>query len=403
MKKFHHITQYSLFLLLCLLTSFAIHGQSKDTLPPSRSDIENHQIEGLVITDIKGTQMKIGGFVQADFMYDFRGMRNRNAFQPSSIIVPAVDDAAMNFSIRQTRLNFSMTGKVKYFGDFSALIEFDFSGPDGTSTPRLRHAWISIGRWDFGQYWSNFMDSDIWPNIVDAWGPNAYLWRRQPQLRYTQPVGTQHTLSFSVEQPGSDVTLPADSAWIVRNLIPDFTGAYTFKFDNSRSNLRFGILLHPITYRTTTDNRVTILGGAFNLSGNIRTTGNDALKFQVSYGSGYARYNEDIGGLGYDAMPDPAENYRLRTLPQRYLSIFYDRWWSKHWSSSIGWGNIWINHNDYLQPTAIKQTNYAVANLLWYPNTYFKTGIELLYGNRINLNGERGDNFRIQFTAFIKL
>ncbi len=403
MKHFYFLTKYSLLLLACFAVSHHVSGQPKDTLPPSRSDIENHRATTCVIADIHGIALKIGGFVQADFIYDFRGMGNRSAFQPSTIVVPTSDDAAMNFSIRQSRLDFMANGRVKYFGDFTALLEFDLYGPNGTSNLRLRHAWISLGHWGFGQYWSNFMDSDIWPNIVDGWGPNAYLWKRQPQLRYTQPIGLQHQLSVSAELPGSDITLPADSAWAVRNLIPDFTAAYKFTWDNSNSYLRLGGLLHPVTYRTTTDNLVTIMGGAFSLSGNIRTVGRDALKFQASYGTGYARYNEDIGGEGYDAFPDPADNYRLRTLPQRYLSIFYDRWWSNHWSSSIGWGNIWIDHNGDSPATAIAQTNYGLVNLLWYPNTYFKTGIELLYGNRINRNGDRGDNVRIQFTAFVKL
>ncbi len=162
-------------------------------------------------------------------------------------------------------------------------------------------------------------------------------------------------------------------------------------------------MLHPISYRTTTNNAVNLIGGAFNFSGNIRTIGNDAIKFQASYGTGYARYSEDISGLGYDALPNPQNDFKLETSTQLYLWAFYDRWWSSKWSSTIGWGHIKVNTQDYQPPTTISYTNYGAVNLLWYPNKYFKTGVEVLYGNRKNLNGEKGENCRIQLSAFITM
>ncbi len=371
--------------------------------PLSRNDIEN-QKHGLVITDIEGISLKIGGYIQADFMYDTKDIQNRDAFQPSSITVPTYDNGGTHFSIRQSRLSFSASGLLKSAGDFNAILEFDLYGPNGSANPRIRHAWISIGKWGFGQYWSNFMDSQIWPNLVDYWGPNAYVWTRQVQLRYTQPLNHSNTLAFSIEQPGADVTFPADSAtWVVRNLYPDITGSYTYSWNNSKSHLRLSGLLHPITYRTSSDNAVKLLGGAFNFSGNIRTTGNDALKFQVSYGTGYARYSEDISGLGYDALPNAQDQVELETSTQFYLWAFYDRWWSHQWSSTIGWGHISIDTKSYQPPATISHTNYGAVNLLWYPNKYFKTGVEVLYGNRKNLNGEKGEDLRIQFSAFITM
>ncbi len=389
-------------ILICcaLLVAAGAHGQEA----LSRNDLENNRM-GIVVTDVKGIQLKIGGYVQADFMYDTRDIGNRYAFQPSSITVPTYDNGATTFSIRQSRLSFTASGPVKGVGDFTAILEFDLYGPDASSNPRIRHAWIGLGKWGFGQYWSNFMDSDIWPNLVDYWGPNAYVWTRQVQARFTQPVGSSGALAVSIEQPGSDVTLPDGSAWSTRSLYPDFTASYTYSWDKGDSHLRLAGLLHPITYRTGPTTTENLIGGAGNLTGNIRTWGRDAIKFQASYGTGYARYSEDISGLGYDAMPGPGPTQDLRTSTQLYLWAFYDRWWSDKLSSTVGWGNINVRNNDagYMLPTTISQTNYGAVNLLWYPNKFFKTGIEVLYGNRKNLDGTRGENVRIQWTAFITM
>ncbi len=140
--------------LIALTINFHVSAQSEQIqrkhYPLARNDIEN-QKHGLVITDINNISLKIGGYVQADFMYDTKDMENRDAFQPSSIIVPTYDNGATNFSIRQSRLSFSATGPLSSGKEFNAILEFDLYGPDGTSNPRIRHAWISIGKWGFGQ------------------------------------------------------------------------------------------------------------------------------------------------------------------------------------------------------------------------------------------------------------
>ncbi len=378
----------------------AIRRAEIGTLPASRNDIENHRSLGFVITDVKGLSLRIGGFLQTDFMYDMRGMTNRNGFQPSTIVVPELDDGATNFSIRQSRLNFLASNPDKLF---TALLELDLSGPEGTTAPRIRHAWISFGNWGFGQYWSNFTNNDTWPNLMDSWGPNAAIWSRQVQIRYTQKLNAANMVALSVEQPGADVTLPSDSGWTVRPLYPDVVGSYAFNWNKGSSHIKLSGLLHPVAYRTSIDNTSTFMGGAFNLSGNISTTGRDAVKFQVSYGTGYARYNEDLSGQGYDAVPDPDDGYKLRPVTQRYLWLFYDRWWSRKLSSTIGWGNITLDTDNYFSPEAVSSTNYGAVNLIWYPNSYFKAGMEIIYGNRKNANGEQADNLRVQFSAFVKL
>src|SRR5688572_18585162 len=82
-------------------------------------------------------------------------------------------DGHTYFSVRQTRLGFK-----NYFqtpmGELRTTFEFEMFGTGvdaGQTTLRLRHAYAELGKWGVGQYWSPFMDIDVFPNTVEYWGP----------------------------------------------------------------------------------------------------------------------------------------------------------------------------------------------------------------------------------------
>jgi hypothetical protein len=82
--------------------------------------------------------------------------------------------------------------------------------------------------------------------------------------------------------------------------------------------------------------------------------------------------------------------------------IYYDHWWSKQWSSSIGFSqNIQQNSPGQLTD-AQNQGYYASANLLWYPMQNVTLGVEGLWGERVNFNGAKGQDERVQFSARVK-
>ena len=52
------------------------------------------------------------------------------------------------------------------------------------STP-VRHMYASWGPFLAGQTNTLFMDGDIFPNVIDYWGPAGMVFVRNPQLRWT--------------------------------------------------------------------------------------------------------------------------------------------------------------------------------------------------------------------------
>ena len=133
--------------------------------------------------------LSITGFTQLDTIYDIVGRMDPawvGAFRPSKILVNNVlPNGETTFSLRQSRLSFQGLAPTAA-GEIKARFEFDLFGvgPDaGQTTIRIRHVYGELGRFLAGQTNSVFMDVDLYPNVIDYWGPVGMVFVRTPQLR----------------------------------------------------------------------------------------------------------------------------------------------------------------------------------------------------------------------------
>lgn len=74
----------------------------------------------------------------------------------------------------------------------------------------------------------------------------------------------------------------------------------------------------------------------------------------------------------------------------------YEHWWARRWSSNIVYGENANSHTDTQPLDIYAGSKYLAANLLWVtaPNTYI--GIEYLWGERENIDGQSARARRIQ-------
>jgi len=181
--------------------------------------------------------LEIYGFGQADAIVDFE-QNNPDWYdvnRPSRL--PAFhhefgNDQRFYLSPRQSRLGAKATFPTSN-GDVKATFEFDMFGVGadaGLTTIRLRHAygqWKSIGA---GQTNSQFMDGDVFPNVLDYWGPNGMLFFRNVQLFWEPYKAGDSTVRVAIEAPGAsgDAGVVADRVELqnvkARFPSPDFTG-----------------------------------------------------------------------------------------------------------------------------------------------------------------------------------
>src|SRR5215831_7114378 len=159
--------------------------------------------------DEKKKSMEIYGFIMMDAGYNFDQIQPDWYDVVRTTKLPSVKNefgtnGNVYFSVRQTRF-----GVKNYFqtsmGELMTQFEFEMFGTGvdaGQTTIRLRHAYAELGKFGAGQYWSPFMDIDVFPNTVEYWGPNGMAFFRNVQIRY-MPIQGDTRLTIALERPGA--------------------------------------------------------------------------------------------------------------------------------------------------------------------------------------------------------
>lgn len=304
-------------------------------------------------------------------------------------------DGQTYFSVRQSRLGVKGYLPTK-FGELKTIFEFEMFGTGvdaGQTTIRLRHAYGELGKWGAGQYWSPFMDIDVFPNSVEYWGPNGMVFFRNVQIRY-MPIQGDTRLTFALERPGasSDQGIYANRIEL-DSIAPDFSLpdlSAEFRFGKKWGYVEAAGILRRIAWedqRTLklvdlTDNAT---GWGVNLSAGIKFFRKDVLHLQYVFGEGIQNYMNDAPvDIGIRNTGDTNRPVEGVALPMTGIVAFYDRYWGDKFSTSIGYSMLDIDNSNAQAPDAFKKGQYALVNLLYYPTANALVGVEYQWGAREN-------------------
>lgn len=353
--------------------------------------------------------------MQADAIYDFNRVDPdwKATLRPSKIPVNCPGDAGCGndgetiLSVRQSRLGFKSFVPTPV-GDLRTKFEIELFGVGddaGETTFRLRHAWGEMGQWGAGQTWSLFMDPDVFPNTIDYWGPAGMVFFRNPQLRWTPLQDNGLSLAVAIESPGSAL----DQGKIETEDLSGFGGDFEswdklpdvtaqLRSSGEWGHVQLATIVRSLGYEIRAqdgggpDGRE--LGYAANLSGIIRVFDGDSILWQIVGGRGFAGYMND-GGTDLAPNGDLDE---ARAVPGLGWLLYYNRQWSDRWTSSIGFG-------EHRQWTTGGQTGSAFStgqlgqvNVLFHPTPGMFVGPELIWGRRMNKDGETGSDSRVQLS-----
>ena len=121
------------------------------------------------------------------------------------------------------------------------------------------------------------------------------------------------------------------------------------------------------------------------------------LKLQVAFGEGIGNYMND-GGV--DIAPDSAniEKAEAEAVPLLGISAYYDHYWSDRWSTSVGWSMIDLDTSNGQGASEFEKGQIAQINLLHYPMDHVLLGTEFIWGQREDIDGNTGEDYRIQFS-----
>jgi len=364
---------------------------------------------------IPGTNaaMRIGGYVKMNIINSFQPLVTQDRFIVGSIPPNGTSnpDAKKGASVtaQQSRVNLDLRDHTDK-GMLRAFVEGDFAGEGETF--RLRHAYGQFGRLLAGKTWSTLMDVNVRPEEIDFEGINGMINVRQPQLRFFPSIGKNLNLRVSLEDPAPDITGGTASAGFWDTIATLDWSELGFVKGSFLQNwtVHTGLIGRQIQGQATIgeDTRSTF-GWGVTFSGQVPVTRfheNDKIVWQVIGGEGIGRYINDLGSVGgMDAIFAPDGSLDPIPVFAGYLSA--QHWWNDRWRSNATFSWVDVNTYNYqntpeyedLYGPPYEQTLRVSANLLFTPVRRLELGAELLWGQRKNGDGTRGDASQIQVSA----
>jgi hypothetical protein len=365
-----------------------------------------------------GTRFDIYGFAMLDMGYQTK--RNDpdwfDVLRPTKLPGSAAQAASFGedgrwfAGVRQSRLgvkSFTQTDR----GELRTTFEFEMFGTGddaGQTTIRLRHAYGELGQFGAGQYWSPFMDIDVFPNSIEYWGPNGMAFFRNVQVRW-MPIQGETRMTIALERPGAsgDQGDYADHIELAGGVqgrfpLPDLSAEY--RLGRPWGYVEAAGIVRQINWDdptpTPTDISGEALGWGLNLSSNLKA-GRGTARVSVLYGEGIQNYMNDApADVGVRVSPGSPGGIEGEVIPVVGVSAFYDINWNDRWSSTAGYSMVDIDNLDGQSDDAFKKGQYALANLLYYPVKNVMLGGEVQWGDRENFrDGFTSEDLRFQFSA----
>jgi hypothetical protein len=361
------------------------------------------------------SRFEIYGFTMMDAGYDFKQVHPDwfDVLRPTKLASYEDEfgpDGDAYFSVRQTRLGFKSTTQTA-MGELFTIFEWELfgtGGDAGQTTIRLRHAYGELGQFGAGQYWSPFMDIEVFPNSVEYWGPNGMAFFRNVQFRW-MPIKGDSRLTIALERPGASADRGDYADRIaLQNVkthfpLPDISAEY--RHAGSWGYVELAGIVRQMKWEDFEKDSIDLTGDALgwgiNLSSNLKIGANDVARIAVVYGEGIQNYMNDAPvDVGIKNNPGNAvKPIEGVALPVLGVTAFLDHNWNKNFSTAIGYSMIDIDNSDGQPASAFKKGQYALVNLMYYPVNNVMLGGELQWGSRENYNdGWDTSDYRIQFS-----
>ncbi len=365
--------------------------------------------------DADKARLEIYGQVMLDSIYDFKRTNPdwSATLRPSQIPVACPGspgcgrDGNWVFSARQSSLGLRSFIPTSW-GLVKTDLSFDLFGSDGSTSIHWLSIWAELGMFGVGQSYSNFMDIDVFPNTIDYWGPAGMVFVRNPQIRITPWSQDGMGLSFSLEAPNSaldtgkisDISPDFGAGFRGWNRLPDLTAAW--RLDSDWGHVKVAGILRQVGYQNelTSDGDPSghKTGYGLNLTGALKVFGKSQLNGGLVWGKAIASYMND-GGVDLAPGPIRLGDTNAEAVQSFGWLAYYNHWWTDQWSSTIGFSQHQQDNTAGQTDTAFKRGSYGNLNVLYYPWKNVTTGLEFVWGELEQKDGQSATDYRLQFST----
>ncbi|OLE67956.1 MAG: hypothetical protein AUG74_10140, partial [Bacteroidetes bacterium 13_1_20CM_4_60_6] len=266
-----------------------------------------------------------------------------------------------NFWVSARQSRFGVKANIPTGGSPIKIVwDFDLFGVGvdaGQTTIRARHMYGQWGQFGGGLLESPFMDLDVFPNILEYWGPSGMLFFRNAQA-FWNPIHkeTGTDLRFALERPGAsgDAGVAADRIELQnirpRFPAPDISGHY--RYSGKAGFVQLGGIVRWIYFDDLLQDQFDLSGHVTGwgaaLSSSLNAGRSDVVRVLGIYGAGVENYFNDapidVGlKLQLDNAVTPVTGEALKDFG---LSSYLDHRWNSQFSSAIGYSLVNIANSN---------------------------------------------------------
>jgi hypothetical protein len=223
----------------------------------------------------------------------------------------------------------------------------------------------------------------------------------------TIPLADKLYWATGIEQPFSDITTNG----LGNNVqdVPDFATHLRYESDFGHSQL--SSVFRSIGFRPMDGSTQYKFGWGVSASGVVHPwalllggdpvhkdnpTGLERSRILAQYnvGNGIGRNIDDLLGIGHDGQVDPVTD-QLHTVYASGWTTSYEHWFNEKWLANVTYAGV-LTGSAPNQPGNTYVGAKYLAFALWFnPDGNLSTGIEYLWGERKDLDGQRGKDNRI--------
>ena len=330
-----------------------------------------------------GADVSIYGSIRGDANYIIKGADND--FNSAHTSKEEASDK-LRATAKVTRLGLDFNTPV---GDnkVGGKIEVDFASSDNDKSEnlRIRHAYLTLNNWLFGQTTSNFLSNHA-PEMIDFATNIGGGTARVPQVRYNYKLAPATQLFVSAEEGNSSGT---DITYRVPNLTAKVTQAYA---EGKGSASARALVEH---YKATSGDDKTGWGVAAGT--NYQVSEPLKVSADVSYVQGNSNY---LYGNNSAYVLDANKNIEQNEAIGVQVGATYK--FSPQLRSTLAYGALFADDGtDYarLNDGANEKVQQAWINFIYSPVKPVDLGIEYINGERETFKGQKFSDDRVGFMA----
>lgn len=345
----------------------------------------------------------IGGYAKTVFGWDFgHPVESPDEFITANIPmeVQPGDETQFNLSAMQSHLFLNFVAFPGSSNEIGAFISANFLN---NYVPVLQFAYLKYHGLQAGYDYSLFSDPACNPQAIDYEGPCSSTASPVASLRYQHILGKQRQweLGIGLEYPGVSATAVDGRNRIISQRVPNIPVSVKYNWGEEESWLKFSGIVRNMYYRDIAASRnVDKAGYGLQLSCGVNFLEKLTFFGQGVWGRGIGSQIQDTQNEGLDLVPTgngseltPVMMWGATAaleydISDRFCcSTTYSQvrgYTKKFDDGTTNWGDMY------------KYAQYVSANFFWHVTSYFDVGIEHIWGRRVNNDGRKSGDNRLQ-------